>query len=58
MGVIEVYSFAPSISNKITTADNITVCNNLNIQQLRLDINNPYFDKLFIFWYKDIIDST
>lgn len=44
-GVIEKYSFVPSMSNKSSNASNINVFKYSNIWQLGLDKNNPYYNE-------------
>ena len=42
------------MSNKSTTAGNISVFEDLNIGQLGLDKDDPRFDELLTLWWRDL----
>ena len=53
-GVIKAYPFALFMSNESTIAGNISVFEDLTIQQLGLDKDDSHFNELLTLWWGDL----
>ncbi len=53
-GVTSAFPFAPAMASESTTARNISVFEELNINQLGLAKDDPRFDELLYIWWGDL----